>query len=94
MMKGGGYPFLLMVNADGTAQQQGQLVWGKRVEAHPAAMLTMSPTVHAGYIYQVRGSRTDRLQWPVDMHWRHPSRVVCARLLAQAHLLCVFNIVC
>lgn len=58
MMKGGGYPFLLMVNADGTPQQQGQLVWGKRVEAHPAAMLTMSPTVHAGYIYQVRGSRT------------------------------------
>lgn len=48
MKKGGGYPYLLTLNAaDGT------LVWGKRIEPHPAAMLTMSPTVHAGYIYQV-----------------------------------------
>jgi len=47
MKKLGGYPFLLVLNiADGT------LVWGKRVEKHAAAMLTMSPTVHAGYIYQ------------------------------------------
>lgn len=50
MKKGGGYPYLLTLNAaDGT------LVWGKRVDPHPAAMLTMSPTVHAGYIYQVCG---------------------------------------
>lgn len=47
MKKGGGYPYLLVLNiADGS------LNWGKRVDPHPAAMLTMSPTVHAGYIYQ------------------------------------------
>jgi outer membrane protein assembly factor BamB len=50
MKKGGGYPYLLALDIT-----NGNLIWGKRVEAHIAGMLTMSPTVHAGYIYQVRG---------------------------------------
>lgn len=47
MKKGGGWPYLLVLKiADGS------LVWGKRLDTHAAAMLTQSPTVHAGYIYQ------------------------------------------
>lgn len=47
MKKGGGYPYLLVLKT-----ADGRLVWGKRLDNHTAAMLTQSPTVHDGYIYQ------------------------------------------
>uniref|UniRef100_A0A383VAH7 Pyrrolo-quinoline quinone repeat domain-containing protein n=1 Tax=Tetradesmus obliquus TaxID=3088 RepID=A0A383VAH7_TETOB len=46
MKKGGGFPYLLAVNA-----ADGSLAWCKRVDPHPAAMLTQSPTVYNGAVY-------------------------------------------
>jgi polyvinyl alcohol dehydrogenase (cytochrome) len=46
MKKGGGFPYLLSVNA-----ADGSLVWCKRVDPHPAAMVTQSPTVYNGAVY-------------------------------------------
>lgn len=46
MKKGGGYPYLLAINI-----ANGKLIWGKRVDTHVDAMMTQSPTIHAGYIY-------------------------------------------
>jgi len=47
MKKGDGYPYLLALNTT-----DGSLKWGKKVDAHPSATLTMSPNIHAGYVYQ------------------------------------------
>lgn len=46
MKKGGGFPYLLAVNA-----ADGSLAWCKRVDPHPAAMITQSPTVYNGAVY-------------------------------------------
>jgi len=47
MKKLGGFPFLLAINT-----ADGSLIWGKRVHSHVAAMVTQSPTIYQGYIYQ------------------------------------------
>lgn len=73
MKKLGGYPYLLALDV-----QTGNLIWGKRVEAHAAAMLTMSPTVHAGYIYQVGASRVGSTSWSLSK----PSPPTCPTLLS------------
>jgi polyvinyl alcohol dehydrogenase (cytochrome) len=62
MKKAGGYPYLFALNA-----ADGSIVWGKRVDAHPAAMLTQSPTVHAGYIYQGVSSLEEL--WATDKNY-------------------------
>lgn len=62
MKKGGGYPYLFTLNA-----ADGSIKWGKRVDPHPAAMLTQSPTVHAGYIYQ--GVSSPEELWASDKNY-------------------------
>lgn len=46
MKKGGGFPYLLAIST-----VDGSLKWGKRVDPHPAAGVTQSPTLYNGHVY-------------------------------------------